>query len=369
MSISLHKLVSILLMGVLMIAVHSCVATQRLVDRNGPLTQSTQSTHLASSQEPNMVKVIYPSLRLVANGSTVLLDKVNQGFQVYSVPDLTLRLSKDSYQDIVSVVLSNSGQSVGVHTTANELVLLTSAQRNKYKLPRNREFIRSLAISDVGDRLAILAVDNSANASSNDQENGVLEIWSLPLGDRPLAAIKLPVFDSAAVTANGAFSSFAVQSTGSIGSQQFIGVYQYTQTTGTLSAKWTESGDSSKSIAVALYKDWVWAVQAKSLVGWHQNAAPIELPGTPREHLIYSPTGSHLLAYRGEESINLTSEKTLFRLFDLSLLKEVKQTTHVIEDRQNAQFVLSKDLSLIELRANRDGKIQMKELGWQAQGK
>lgn len=343
-----------------MVGVHSCTSL---------LPESSQTAHLPSSKAPNMVKVIYPRLRLVANGSIVLLDKVDQGFQVYSVPDLTLRFSNDSYQDIVSVLLSNSGQSVGVHTTTNELLLLTSSQDTKYKLPRNREFIRSLAISDGGDKLAVLAVDNPANASNNVQENGVLEIWSLPLGARPLASIKLPVLDSGALTANGAFSSFAVQSTASVGNRQFMGVYQYTQTTGTLSPQWTEPGDSPKRLAVALHDDWVWAVQADALVGWHHNTTPIELPGTLGEHLVYSPSGSHLLAYRGEETINVTSQKMLFRLFDLSSLKEVKRATHIIDDRSNAHFVVSKDLSLLELRVNRDGEIKIKELGWQAQSK
>jgi hypothetical protein len=309
-----------------------------------------------------MSKVIYPSLSLAANGSTVLLDSVDRGFQVYSVPDLAVRSSNDSDRDIVSVVLSNSGKSIGVQTIANELLMLTSARNSKYKLPRNKSFIRSLAISDVGDKLAILAVDHSPNTSDRVRENGVLEIWSLPLGDRPLAAIELPVFDYGMLTANGTFSSFAVRSTASIGNKQFVGVYQYTQ--GKLSPKWTESGDSIKSIAVSLHQDWVWAVQADNLVGWHQTTAPIKLPGTAREHIIYSPTGTHLLAYRGEETINVTSQKTLFRLFDLSSLKEVKQTNHTIEDISNAQFVLSKELALLELRATRDGTIAIKELAW-----
>jgi hypothetical protein len=354
MSISQHKFVLKLLICGLIIGLHSC---------NSPLAEFRQNTNLASPQESNMSKVIYPSLRLAANGSTVLLDRVDRGFQVYSIPDLAVRSSNDSYRDIVNVVLSNSGKSVGIQTIPNEISMLTADRNSKYKLPINSSSIRSLAISDVGDKLAIITVDNSPNTSDRVRENGVLEIWSLPLGDRPLASIELPVFDFVMLSANGTFSSFAVRSTASIGNKQFVGVYQYTQ--GKLSPKWTESGDSIESIAVALHRDWIWAVQADNLVGWHQTSTPIKLPGTAREHLIYSPTGTHLLAYRGEATINVTSQKTLFRLFDLSSLREVRRIAHTIDDISNAQFVLSKDLALLELRATKDSKIAVKELAWQ----
>jgi hypothetical protein len=105
-------------------------------------------------------------------------------------------------------------------------------------------------------------------------------------------------------------------------------------------------------------------VQANAIAGWHQEKPPVELPATLREHLIYSPTGSHLLMYRGEETINVTSQKMLFRLFDLTSLKEIKRATHVIQNYNNANFALTKDLSLLELRATRDGNLAVEELEW-----
>lgn len=311
-----------------------------------------------------MVKVIYPSLRLAANGSVALLENVNQGFKVYSLPNLDLRFSQESVENVVNVVLSSSGTSVGVHTTADELLVVTASQRHSYKLPISRDRIRGLTLSDAGDKVAILSINEAENSASNPKDNGALEIWSLPPGERPLASIQLPLFDSAVVSANGAFSIFAVRSTTSVGNNQFMGVYKSVGTDGNLSPLWTEPESSPTRSAVALYNDWVWAVQKDAIAGWHNDAPPVTLPGTLREHLIFSPTGSHLLAYRGEESMGVTSTKMLFRLFELSSLKQVKQVTHVIEDDANAHFVLSDSLALLELRATREGEIKRQELSW-----
>lgn len=317
-----------------------------------------------------MTTVVYPSLQLTANGSTALLDNAKVGFQIYSLPELESRFGEIPYTDLVKVILSSSGTGVGVQTTENELMLLSSTQRPTYPLPRKQEVIRSLAISDAGDKLAILAVEPSQTTSTH-QDNGVLEIWSLPLsnaqpdlGNRPLVSIRLPLLDSSVVTANGEFSTFAVRSVDTLGSHQFLGVYHYDSGKAELQTLWQEQGASLKRVSVTLYKDWVWAVQANAIAGWHQHNPPVELPATLREHLIYSPTGSHLLTYRGEETINVTSQKMLFRLFDLTSLKEIKRATHVIQNYNNANFALTKDLSLLELRATRDGNVALEELQW-----
>ena len=317
-----------------------------------------------------MTTVVYPRLQLTANGSTALLDNPTVGFQIYSVPELQSRFGEVPYADLFKVVLSSSGTAVGVQTTANELMLLSSAGHPKYPLPRKREVIRSLGISDAGDKLAVLDVEPS-QTTSTDQDNGILEIWSLPVGNsppdlanRPLASIRLPLLDSSVVTANGAFSTFAVRSTDTLGNHQFMGVYHYDSAKGELLPLWQEQGASLKPVSVALYNDWIWVVQANAIAGWHQDNPPVELPATLREHLIYSPTGSHLLAYRGEETINVTSQKMLFRLFDLTSLQEIKRATQVIQNYNNANFALTKNLSLLELRATRDGNLAIEELQW-----
>ncbi len=354
--ISRHsRLVLSLVMCSLVLLVSSC---------SSPLAQSSQTPNSPISAEQKMVKVIYPSLRLAANGSVALLDTNNQGFKVYTVPELDLRFSQDSNENVVDVVLSSSGTSVGVQTALDELLLVTSSQRHSYKLPRSRDRIRTLAISDAGDKLAILAVHDLPHSEINPKDNGVLEIWSLPPEDKPKASIKLPLFDSAVLSANGAFSTFAVHSTTNIGNNQFMAVYKSVERDGGLSPLWIEQEPSLNRSAVALYNDWVWTVQADAIIGWQKEAPPVTLPGTLREHLVFSPTGSHLLAYRGEEGDDITSTKILFRLFELSSLEKIKQVTHVIKDEMNAHCTLSKSLSLLELRATRDGEIKTKELGW-----
>jgi hypothetical protein len=345
-----------------LVVLHSC--------NNNPTAQPNQVIY-SSSKEPAMTTVVYPSLQLSANGSTALLDKLQEGFQVYSVPELQLRLGEVSYTDLVKVVLSSSGTSLGVQTTADELILLSDTHRPKYPLPRKRKFIRSLAISDSGDKLAILSVDQPQSNSTN-QDKGILEIWSLSGSDakkersrdRPLATIKLPLLDSSVVTANGTFSTFAVHSTSTLGNRQFMGVYRYDLAKGELLPLWEEQGVSLKRISVALFNDWVWAVQANEIAGWYQGNFAVEIPAKLREHLIYSPTGSHLLTFRGEETLNVTTQKMLFRLFDLVSLKEIKRATHIIQNYNNTSFALSKDLSLLELSVTRDLKIERKELEW-----
>ncbi|NJN20882.1 MAG: hypothetical protein HC812_06410 [Leptolyngbya sp. RL_3_1] len=54
----------------------------------------------------------------------------------------------------------------------------------------------------------------------------------------------------------------------------------------------------------------------------------------------------------------------LFRLIDLASLQEIQRTTQVISHYHEAHFALTNHLSLLELRATREGELVMRELEW-----
>ena len=83
-----------------------------------------------------------------------------------------------------------------------------------------------------------------------------------------------------------------------------------------------------------------------------------------RERTIFAPDGGHLLAYRAEEVIEITSARMLFRLIDLATLDEVRRANHLIADRQGAQFALDAGLRLVEVRVTRAGELAARRLEW-----
>jgi len=80
--------------------------------------------------------------------------------------------------------------------------------------------------------------------------------------------------------------------------------------------------------------------------------------------MIFSRDGRHLLVYRVEEVIEVTSARILFRLIDLASLDEGRRTSHVVADRQGAQFALDADLDLVEVRVTRVGELKVETLDW-----
>src|SRR5215831_9249398 len=88
---------------------------------------------------------IYPSLRVSANGAVTLLDAVDQGFKVVSIPDLTVR-DAGTYEDVVDVALSGFGEALGIRMRTDELVVVRDRQQQRHDLPRDRARIRAFAL-------------------------------------------------------------------------------------------------------------------------------------------------------------------------------------------------------------------------------
>jgi hypothetical protein len=311
-----------------------------------------------------MTKVVHPRLEVTANGAVALLHTVRHGFKVYDLPGLTLKVEQESYANVFDVVLSSSGAAVAVRTMTDSLEVISASGRQAYQLPWKQEQISALAISDAGDKVALLLVDPTASAAGGAVYNGLLQIWALPTSRAPLASTPVPVYDIGSLAANGDFSTLLVTTSDSLGTNRFAGVYSFARATGQLAPQWTEAGATLNRIPVILYGDWVWAVQTDGLIGRHGADPPVRLPGTLRERQVFSPTGQHLLIIQVAAVHAMTSGSILFHLYDLSTQEEVKHTTRRVEHYHTAHFVVSQELALFALRATEAGTVEISELAW-----
>jgi hypothetical protein len=299
------------------------------------------------------VVTIYPSLRVSANGAVALLDAVARGFSVVSIPDLAVRFT-GTYEDVGDLSLSGFGESLGIRTLSNELVVVRGEAQQSHPLPRAGDRVRGFAVSDAGDRLAL------ALGGEIYGEPGSLEVWSLPAGTAPLAAATLPAIDRAVVSGSPGFSRIGLAASTS-GGVEFRAVYTVPDGDGDELIPLWPDGSASGGV-VALSDEWTWVARADGLVGWRDGEQrPVTLPGTAFERLIFSSTGSHLLAARVERVVGVTDAAILFRLFDLATLTETARATHVIEHDGEAHPVVSPDQSLLVLRATRAGEVAVQE--------
>jgi hypothetical protein len=202
-----------------------------------------------------------------------------------------------------------------------------------------------------------------ALALGGESGGGTLEVWSLPPGEVPLAGVALPAIGRGAVTGNPGFSRIGLVATTAGDGPDFRAVYAVPAgASGELMALSIEGGAPLAGTAVALSDEWTWLARADGLAGWRDGETePVVLPGTAFERLVFSPTGSHLLAARVERLAGITGAEMLFRLIDLTTLTEVARATHVVERESEAHPAVSPDLGLLILRATRAGEIEMQE--------
>jgi hypothetical protein len=245
----------------------------------------------------------------------------------------------------------------GLRTFSRRLTLVDAGGAHAYTLPADSGPIVDMSVSDAGDRIALLR-------RVQQQGDGRIEVWSLPTGDEPLASVEFPLYDSAFVTANGSFSAMSVYSARTSGAERAMQIYVYDSDRGALRPLSEEHPFASQWISAAVCGEWVWVVQEEGLVGWRPGQAPIELPGAVGDRLAFSPSGDHLLAYRVLRVTTATSAEVLFRVIDLSSLEEIKRVTHLIADDSEAQFALTPNLGLLELRLSFEGQLQVEELSW-----
>jgi hypothetical protein len=308
-----------------------------------------------------MTQVVYPSARLAANGAVALLDTVDRGLRVCELPSGRTRWDLADEGDLSFACLSASGNAVTWAAEDGRIAIRTDAGRTGAELPIAGNRIRAIAICDAGNRVAILA---AAGADDRQVTEGAeLVVFPIPAHDEVQAAVEFPVFDSGFLLSNDDCSLLAATSSYTVGGERSSGAF--VRDGGVLRPLWPASTAPVAHGALALYGDWLFAATADGLAGWRRTGERVTLPGTMRERMIFSPDGSHLLAYRVEEVADVTSARTRFRLVDLGSLAEVRQTDHLIEGRQGAQFVLDAGLDLIEVRVTRAGELAITALGWE----
>jgi hypothetical protein len=303
-------------------------------------------------------------VRVSSNGALAVVDRRDGGFRAYAIPDQTPRYAQDSWGEVTDVILSSSGTTIALRTQGHELVVIAT-DRGLYRLPRAPKHVGAIAVSDAGDRVAVLFKRERATPARSAKDNGSVELWSLPAGSAPLASAPVTLYDGGRLTANGSLSRLLVQSELIGGHELYSGLFEYTEGQSVLSAVWqAKAPETPPPIRVVLCADWAWGERPEGFVGWPRGASPVTLPGSLREPLMFAPDCSHLLAYRVEQSVDVESAWLTFRLFDLSKLAEVRRATHMIEDYGNAHFVLTKELGLLQLRTTIDGELSVKPLRW-----
>jgi hypothetical protein len=288
--------------------------------------------------------VLYPSLRLSANGAAALLDTVERGYHLYDLPAGKLRWDLSEEGDLAHLTLSASGDAVAWVTRDGQLMTITGAGKTSTSLPVAAEQIVAIAISDDGQRTPIL-----------------LSSGKLLLDG---AEADLPALDRGSILANGDCTLIAVHSANTVTGEDALNAF--VSRGDALHPLGQDAAATAETGAIAVYGDWLVAATADGLRGWPLLGKAITLPGTMRDRMIFSPDGQHLLAYHAEEIIRVTGAQMRFRVFDLASEKEVRTADHQIDDRQGAQFVLDAALNIYEVRALRTGDLAIHQLASQS---
>lgn len=298
-----------------------------------------------------MVITISPRLLLSANGASALVDTAGHGFRVLDLPGGRPRWDLGDVDDLAFGALSASGNALAWVGEDGDLMVQTDVGRTSGRLLVSRDRVRAIVISDAGDRIAVLIAGERSRlivARSAERETGV--------------AVEVPVYDAGFILSNDDCSLLAVGSSETIGERRFADAY--VREGDGLRSLWTGREAPEAHGALALYGEWLFAATAHEIAGWGRNGDRVSLPGSMRERMIFSRDGRHLLVYRVEEVIEVTSARILFRLIALPSLDEVRRASHVVKDRQGAQFVLDADLELVEVRVTRAGELAIERLGF-----
>ncbi len=303
---------------------------------------------------------VFPRIHLSANGASALVDTAGSGFRVHDLPGGRVRWDLSDVDGLDFGALSASGNALAWVGEDEELVVMTDRGETAGHLPSSRDRLRAIAPSDRGDRVACL-IAGGAQDDPDGGESRLVITASAP--SDAVSAVEVPVYDTGFILANDECTLLVAGSSESVGERRFTGAFVHDGNA--LRALWTEQTGSGAYGAIALYGEWVFAATGDETAGWRRNGERVSLPGSMRERMIFSRDGRHLLVYRVEEVIEVTSARTLFRLIALPSQDEVRRASHIIKDRQGVQFVLDADLDLHEVRVTRAGKLQIERLGWE----
>lgn len=302
---------------------------------------------------------VIPRVHLSANGASALVGTAGNGDRVHELPSRHVRWDLGDVDGLDLGTLSASGTALAWVDEDGDVTILSDKGRSAGRLPVSRDRLRAVAPSDTGDRVAFLI----ARGADDDPGGGEsrLVVAASETGD-VVSAVEVPVYDTGFVLTNDDCSLLAVGSSESVGERRYGGAF--VRDGDMVRSLWTEPTAPESYGVLALYGDWLFAAMSDEIAGWRRSGDRVSLPGSMRERMIFSRDGRHLLVHRVEEVIEVTSARTLFRLIALPGLDEVRRTSHLIKDRQGAQFVLDADLNLHNVRVTRAGELHVERLGW-----
>jgi hypothetical protein len=282
-----------------------------------------------------------------------LIDDRQGQLLLYTLPGGALVLSLETDPFVFITGLSNSGTLL-ITVSEKGVVEMASpgAPARQFELPGRAGEIRQMQVADDGQGLLFLAQGETA-------EDWRLDFWRLPFGDGPEASQALAVPQRPRLVANGTLDRLAYWDDGDEGQAR---LFALKPGEGRFQELWALA---ARPVAAQLNHDWTWLVVESGLAGWERDGRRAGFSGSLRDRLIFTSQG-HLLAYGGVLSDRpLAPNETMmrFRLLDPEKEREIGQLERPVEASSMAQFMVSEDLTLYDVRAGEEGALAVTSLG------
>ncbi len=307
-----------------------------------------------------MVTVLHPRARLSVNGAAAIVDRTSDGgFSVIDLPSGEVRLERTSYDDVFDMLISPSAARVGLITQkgAQLEVIGPGAAKGTFAMPRQRPL--AAALSDGGDRLALLVTDPATMVG-----RGAIELWTLPPGPSPAARVEVPVLDSGELTGDGAFDVLAYSTVATFGGGAHDGVFR--RSGNGFAEVW---GDGRpRRFVTAAFAGWIWGAAPEDLVGQRGDEAMVRLSTGARSRFRFSPHGDHLLVQRNEGLAGPHEVRMSYRLFSLASLTEVDRAALTVPYGDDAAYVVGPDLGLYKVRPDEHRRVAVQRIPWEREG-
>lgn len=317
-----------------------------------------------SIKDPHLMQITHATvLSLTDNGKAGIVKKITGVNAIYVFPEGQIIEETPNDGSMIKLKLSSTARSYAFQKMNASLEVIISGTRSNFIIPKRLEALHDWAISDDGTRIACLRVLSQETPEHKARNNGSLEIWSLPFGEKPDASTIVTIYGSGFIAANGDLSRLAVQSVASTGNAAYLKLYAFHQDRSEFEAIFENNESPLQFTFPKIMNTWIWVASSNGIVGWNGREQKV-FQGYLRENLVFSPNGDHLLLYRTEPSSNSSQVKILLRLFDLRQLKEIKQKIFKSQSPFKSFFSLDEKLQLYEIQLNEMETPNITEIDW-----
>lgn len=305
-----------------------------------------------------------PNITINSNGTSGILEST-EGTFIYAFPQIEMRSKIKSFGNIVQIKLSNSSTTYAIQTIEDSLEVFHNNKKHSYALPISRNFLRDWTISDDGTQFLSLKYAPTTENEQRDKYNGILEVWTLPFDERPLASLRLPIHNYEFIRANGDLTRILRESVATKGTRTTVFKLNKEQSQFEIIHESDES--SAISFPPAIMNEWIWAASLEGILGWN-GMEQRAIPGQFSERCVFSPQGKHLLVYLPKRSQESSNIKVFFRLFELPSLKQIKEKQYSVRTDVNtpfnSYFILDKHNFLFEIWIKEGKNIAAKQIEW-----